>query len=88
MEINYKSKLVAYWMRLYHCGKILINTQKMVGDVKEAKEVIMRFQSQAIGATEQMICMLNRNGYSDVAEEIIDLWENKWSKNFQNLMEG
>lgn len=87
MEINYKSELVAYWMKTYDFSKAMANTQKMVGQEEEAKNTAKCASIRAIGAMEQIVYMLNNNGYSDVAGEIIDLWENGWQKNFQNLME-
>lgn len=86
MDINYESELVSYWMITHSYAKKLINTQKMVGDYEEARLTALRFQSQAVGATEQMVYMLSRNRMSDTAEKILDRWEMEWSKNFQDLM--
>lgn len=87
MDINYKSELVAYWMKTYDFSRDMINTQKMVGMEKEAKQFAKYAYSRVVGAMEQMVYMLNNNGYSDIAEEIINLWNNNWQKNFFNLME-
>lgn len=86
MEINYQSELNIYLSKLYDTMALNCKMFSDNGHHDAATMMAQNAMHQAYGAVQFLVAMLNENGYSDVAGEIITHWNNVQQNNFASLI--
>lgn len=86
--MNYVNELTNYFNAKYNLCATTCEMFANQGMFTEAEQLAKDAYQQVMGATYFMVGMLNENGCSIEAGEILDLWNGAWDNNFRGLIEG